>query len=248
MTANRLGNVRLTLVTITSLFYWSFCALCFLLIGALLLPLRRQRRVHQLGQLWFKRALTGYVHILSGFGIADCDYTGFEKLRHQTGGYVVAPNHPSMWDVVFLLSKLDPMTCVFKASLIFNPMFSGGAMLAGLIPNTPPLRMVKRAVDVLESGERVLFFPEGTRTRKHEGLLNPLQGSMGLIAKYSQVPVWPVLVQTDTDYLSKGWPVWRLPRKKTHIRMRVGDPIYCGADESVNDFNDRLRSIYLNSA
>lgn len=246
MTDDRLGVVRLTLVTLTSILWWSGGALFFLLMGLLLLPFRRHG-VERLGQRWFKQALTVYVHVLGGFGIAECDYSGFDKLTRQAGGYIVAPNHPAMWDVVFLLSKLDPMTCIFKASLIRNPLFFGGAMLAGLIPNAPAIRMVKRAVDVLGTGGRVLFFPEGTRTRKHEGVLNPLQGSMALVAKHAQVPVWPVVVQTDSDYLSKGWPVWHLPRKKTRLRMRVGEPLICGVDESVNDFNDRLRACYLKS-
>ena len=160
---------------------------------------------------------------------------------------MVAPNHPAMWDVVFLLSRLEPMTCIFKASLIRNPLFVGGAMLAGLIPNAPAIRMVKRAVDVLSGGGRMLVCPEGTRTRKPQGPLNPLQGSMALVAKLAQVPVWPVFVTTDSDYLAKGWPVWQLPRWQTHIRMRVGEPVCCGVDESIEAFNDRLRILYLES-
>ena len=247
MTNERLGVVRLILVTLTSLIYWSVGALLFLVMGVLLLPLRRHAGVQRLGQRLLKRGFTGYVHILGGFGIVECHYSGFEKLHTQAGGYIVAPNHPAMWDVVFLLSKLDPMTCIIKASLLRNPLLLGGAMLAGLIPNAPAIRMVKRAVEALGVGGRVLLFPEGTRTRKREGRLNPLQGSMGLVAKHAQVAVWPVLVQTDSDYLSKGWPVWRLPRKKTHLRMRVGESVICGADESVDAFNERLRANYLNS-
>jgi 1-acyl-sn-glycerol-3-phosphate acyltransferase len=246
MTGDCLGVLRLTLVTLTSILYWACGAMFFLIMGVLLLPLRRHAAVQRLGQRWLKRGFTGYVHILGGFGIVECTYSGFEKLHQQPGGYIVAPNHPAMWDVVFLLGRLDPMTCIFKASLLRNPLLLGGAMLAGLIPNAPAIRMVKRAVEVLGMGGRVLFFPEGTRTRKREGVLNPLQGSMGLVAKHSQVPVWPVMVQTDSDYLSKGWPVWRLPRKKTHLRMRVGEPLSCGIDESVDAFNDRLRARYLN--
>ena len=238
---------RLTLVSLTSITFWAAGALWFLLVGLLLLPLRRQRRVLRLGQRWLRRGFTLYVRVLEGFGIVTCEYLGFEKLSQQTGGYIVAPNHPAMWDVVFLLSRLDPMTCIFKSSLIRNPLFVGGAMLAGLIPDSPAIRMVKRAVEVLGSGGRVLFFPEGTRTRKRLGPLNPLQGCMGLVAKRAQVPVWPVFVTTDSDYLSKGWPVWRLPRRQTHIRMRVGEPVTCGADESVGDFNERLRTLYLDS-
>lgn len=247
MKQGRLGVTRLALVTVTSLICWTIGALWFLVMGLLLLPMRRQRGMLMLGQRWLRWWFSLYVWVLKTFGIVTCEYTGFEKLAQQTGGYIVAPNHPAMWDVVFLLSRLDPMTCIFKASLIRNPLFVGGAMLAGLIPNAPAIRMVKRAVDVLGGGGRMLFFPEGTRTRKLQGPLNPLQGSMALVAKRSQVPVWPVFVTTDSDYLAKGWPVWHLPRWQTHIRMRVGEPVCCGVDESVEAFNDRLRIIYLNS-
>jgi len=246
MTSDRLGVVRLTLVSLVSLVCWTSGALFFTVMGALLLPFCCHG-VHRLGQRWFKQILTVYVHVLGAFNIAECDYVGFEKLRQHAGGYIVAPNHPAMWDVVFLLSRLEPMTCVFKAGLIRNPLFVGGAMLAGLIPNAPVIRMLNRAAEVLGEGGRVLFFPEGTRTRKREGRLNPLQGSVALVARQAQVPVFPVVVRTDSDYLSKGWPVWRLPRKKTRLSMRVGDPVTCGVDESVMEFNGRLRAIYLNS-
>lgn len=245
MTQDRLGVVRLALVTLVSIICWTAGALFFLVMGALLLPLRRQSS-QRLGQRWFKQILAFYVRVLAAFRIAECDYIGFEQLHRQAGGYIVAPNHPAMWDVVFLLARLDPMTCIFKASLIRNPLFCGGAMLAGLIPNAPAIRMVKRAAEVLGAGGRVLFFPEGTRTRKHEGRLNPLLAGMVLVARQARVPVFPVVVSTDSDYLSKGWPVWRLPRKTTRLSMRVAEPLVCGANESVDDFNARLRAIYLN--
>lgn len=243
----RLGVMRLILVTFTTIICWALGALWFLLAGIILLPYRGRQWIRRLGQCWLRRGFTFYVRVLEAFKIVTCEFTGFDKLEFQTGGYIVAPNHPAMWDVVFLLSRLEPMTCIFKASLIRNPFFFGGAILAELIPNTPARQMVKRSVEVLGCGGRVLFFPEGTRTRKSECRLNPLQGSMGLVAKYSQVPVWPVFVTTDSDYLSKGWAVWRLPRWQTHIQMRIGESITCGAEESVEAFNARLRTLYLSS-
>ena len=241
----RLGVSSVLLAALVSAICWPIGALWFLVAGLLLLPLRWHPVTQRLGQQWLSRAFTLQVRILQFFGIVTCEYIGFEKLGKKPGGYIVAPNHPSMWDVVFLLSRLDPMTCVFKAGLIRNPFFIGGAVLAGLIPNTPPIRMIKRASERLNAGRSLLFFPEGSRTLKQNGVLNPLQRSMGLVAKRTQVPVWPIVVTTDTDYLSKGCPVWRLPRMRTHIRMRVGDALYCGVDESVDDFNNRLRSCYF---
>lgn len=245
MSQERLGVIRIIVAASVSAFCWFLGALWFLVTGLLFLPLYWHPRIHRLGQRWLSRAFTVQVRVLEWLGIVTCEYTGFEKLGQQPGGYILAPNHPSMWDVVFLLSRLDPMTCIFKASLIRNPLFIGGAVLAGLIPNSPPIRMIKRAVTVLRNGGSLLYFPEGTRTLKRNGVLNPLQGSMALVAKRAQVPVWPVFVTTNTDYLSKNCPVWRLPRIKTHIHMRVGDALLCGTDEALDDFNDRLRTIYL---
>lgn len=245
MNAGHLGTIRLTLCVTLSIILWTLGATYFLFFGTLLLPFRSQRSIRSFGQHSLRLAFALYVQVLTRFGIVTIEYLGFEKLDAQSGGYIVAPNHPAMWDVVFLLNRLKPMTCIFKASLIRNPLFMGGALLAGLIPNSPAIRMVKKAVDVLGEGGRVLYFPEGTRTRKSENLLNPLQGSMAIVAKHSQAPVWPVFVTTDSDYLSKGWPVWRLLRRQAHLRMKLGNPLCCGPDESIESFNSRLQSFYL---
>ncbi|MES2879350.1 MAG: 1-acyl-sn-glycerol-3-phosphate acyltransferase, partial [Pseudomonadota bacterium] len=84
-----------------------------------------------------------------------------------------------------------------------------------------PLRkMIHLAVEDFQNGSHLLLFPEGTRTTKVP--VNPLSGSIGIIAHKAHVPVQTVLIETDTHYLSKGWPLFRKPAMPITYRVRLG--------------------------
>ena len=80
--------------------------------------------------------------------------------------------------------------------------------------------MVKESVAHLRRGGVLLLFPEGTRTIHSP--INPLVGSVGLIAKYANVPVQTLVIETDSPYLSKGWPLFRRPSLPITYRVRLG--------------------------
>jgi 1-acyl-sn-glycerol-3-phosphate acyltransferase len=183
--------------------------------------------------------------VLRFFDIVECRYEGFGRLKEQTGGMIVAPNHPALWDAVFVLAEVDHTACVLKASLMCNPILFGGATAAGFIPNEPIHKMLRQCIDTLKGGGRLLFFPEGTRTRAENGQMNPFQGGLALVAKNAEVPVWPVYVQTNSRYLSKGWPLWRLPTEKVCITMTVGEPLRFSASGDAQAFLNDLRQSYL---
>jgi 1-acyl-sn-glycerol-3-phosphate acyltransferase len=81
-------------------------------------------------------------------------------------------------------------------------------------------RMVLQACDDFKNGSHLLLFPEGTRTTRHP--VNPLTGSAGLIARQAGVPVQTVIIETDTPFLCKGWPLFRKPTMPLHFRVRLG--------------------------
>jgi 1-acyl-sn-glycerol-3-phosphate acyltransferase len=64
------------------------------------------------------------------------------------------------------------------------------------------------------------LFPEGTRTTREP--INPLVGSVGLIAKQARVAVQTLVIETDSPYLSKGWPLFRRPELPIIYRVRLG--------------------------
>lgn len=230
---------------VASLIYWLAGGACFFGLCLLLPLLFCRHRAKEAGQGALKLAFRGFVRLLRAFGVVECEYAGFDRLRAQTGSLIVAPNHPALWDAVFVLAEVDHAACVLKASLMNNPLLFGGATAAGFIPNEPSHRMLRQCIEVLRGNGRLLLFPEGTRTRAEHGRLNPLQGGLAVIARNSGAPVWPVFVQTNSRYLSKGWPLWRLPREKVRLRLTVGDPVVCPEDGDIQAFLEALRARYL---
>jgi 1-acyl-sn-glycerol-3-phosphate acyltransferase len=80
--------------------------------------------------------------------------------------------------------------------------------------------MIRESVAHLRRGCVLLLFPEGTRSR--HAPINALTASVGLIAKYAKVPVQTLLIESDSPFLSKGWPLFRRPRLPITYRVRLG--------------------------
>src|ERR1700722_3631727 len=133
---------------------------------------------------------------------------------------ILAPNHPCLIDALLILSRHPNMVCVMKAELMKNVFLGAGARLARYVRNESSRQMVKESVTHLQEGAVLLLFPEGTRTT--QAPINPLFGSVALIAKHAQVPVQTLIVETDSPYLSKGWPLFKRPSLPITYRLRMG--------------------------
>src|SRR4029079_14489679 len=76
-----------------------------------------------------------------------------------------------------------------------------------------------RAMRILEAGQVLAVFPEGTRSR--DGALQPVREGVGMLALRSGAPVLPVAV-VDSDL---AWPRGRLlPRVGGRVSGRLGRP------------------------
>lgn len=160
--------------------------------------------------LWSMR-VTGLVHL---------DLGALDALRHERG-LVVAPNHPSLLDVVLVASRVPHVVCILKAGLLENPLLGGSARLAGYIRNDAPLPLVRQACEALRAGSNLLVFPEGTRTTG--GTVGPFKGGFALMARQAGAPVQAVFIEQNTPYLGKGWPIWRKPPLPLVYRARLGE-------------------------
>jgi 1-acyl-sn-glycerol-3-phosphate acyltransferase len=225
--------------------YWGVGGTFFLILSFILGPILPEAQSRRIGKQLIQFAFYWFTRLLRLFRVARCEYVGFEKLDSYQGGLVLAPNHPAIWDAVFIMARIGGLTCILKAALLRNPLVAGGARLARFIANDPPNEMVKRCVKALTSGERLLLFPEGTRTRKKEGPVNEFRGGAAIIARHAGVPIFPVFIETTSDFGSKGWPAWLPDYQTAHIRMTLGTPMVCGEKESAHEFLERLRAAYI---
>jgi 1-acyl-sn-glycerol-3-phosphate acyltransferase len=133
---------------------------------------------------------------------------------------ILAPNHPCLIDALLILTRHPNIVCVMKSELMRNVFLGSGSRLARYVRNDSPRQMVKESVAHLRDGGVLLLFPEGTRTTREP--INSLVGSVGLIAKHANVPVQTLVIQTDSPYLSKGWPLFRRPELPIIYRVRLG--------------------------
>lgn len=211
---------------------WTILALVLLTA----LPARRRRA-------WARHSMMAGFRLFSRFltltGAYRLDVAALDALR---GGpaLILAPNHPTAFDAIVLLTRHPDLACVLKPGLLANPFLGAGARLAGFIRSDPPRRMVKDAVAQLRQGSSVLLFPEGTRTRCSP--VNPLTAGVAVIARHARVPIQAVLIETDSPYLGKGWPLLKAPRLPIHYRVRLGQRFEPPGD--VPECMHRLESEY----
>jgi 1-acyl-sn-glycerol-3-phosphate acyltransferase len=160
-----------------------------------------------------------YVWSLRAMGAYKLDLSALDALR---GGpsMILAPNHPQLIDALLIIARHPNIACVMKSELMRNVFLGAGSRLARYIRNDSPRQMIKEAVSQLHDGCIVLLFPEGTRSLVAP--INPLKSSIGIIAKHAQVPVQTLLIETDSPYLSKGWPLFRRPTLPITYRVRLG--------------------------
>jgi len=209
-----------------------FGLLCLLwsLFAVVLHPLLPTRLGRPLGRWVIMAAFRLFLGSLSLSGRFRFDLRELDALRGEKA-LIIAPNHPSLWDAVLIVSRLPDVACVMKADVINNIFLGAGARLARYICNESLRRMIVLAVADLQRGSRLLLFPEGTRTVRPP--IGPLKGSIGVIASRAGVPVQTVIIETDSLFLTKGWPVYRKPRLPMHYRVRLGRRFEAPADGAV---------------
>jgi 1-acyl-sn-glycerol-3-phosphate acyltransferase len=188
-------------------------------IAMIIYPLLSERRGRALGRYVIMTVFRLYLASLSASRRFSFDLEALDALRDEPS-LVIAPNHPCLLDAVMLISRLPNVACVLKANLMNNIFLGAGSRLARYIRNEPARRMVQLATQDFDCGSHLLLFPEGTRTTSRP--VNPLKGSVGLIAHHAQAPVQTILIETDSLYLSKGWALFRKPPMPIHYRVRLG--------------------------
>lgn len=201
--------------------------LIWLPLAMVLYPLIPRSVARPLGRRTISFGLRLYLRLLQGLCACHFDLSEIDTLRNS-GPLILAANHPSLLDAVFILACLPDTVCVMKASLMDNILFGAAARLARYIRNDPPLSMILHCRDELQRGSQLLIFPEGTRTDNFP--LNPCQPTIGLIAARANVPVQTLLIEYSTPYLGKAWPLFQRPRLPLTCRVRLGQRFAPPAD------------------
>jgi 1-acyl-sn-glycerol-3-phosphate acyltransferase len=122
------------------------------------------------------------------------------------GGAVIVANHASLIDILVLFDLFRPFKWVSKAENFKLPFIGWNMHLNGYVPLKRGDRasveaMLARCDELLEQGNPVLFFPEGTRTK--DGRLQPFKDGAFELAVRHGVPLVGVAVHGTGRALPK---------------------------------------------
>jgi 1-acyl-sn-glycerol-3-phosphate acyltransferase len=191
-----------------------------------LLPDARGRAVGQHGVSWVYRIFWATARMS---GMLRIDNAALAALRDEPGGLIIAANHPSLLDALIIIARVPRTVCIMKASLMDNVFLGAGSRLARYIANDSPRQMIRGAVERLKAGDHLVLFPEGTRSPSPTQV-HPFRPGITLMAHRAGVPIQTVLIETDSPYLGKGWPLWKLPPLPVVFRARLGERFAPDAD------------------
>ncbi len=129
---------------------------------------------------------------------------GRENLKKvQTGGCILAPNHVSAIDPVFVVVTRfwGKRMVVFAKKELFeiNALLTWFFRCMGALcvrGTRDELETIDKTVEVCKNGGTLLIFPEGTREK--EGKLLPPKSGLFVIAAQAAVDVVPVRILYDT--------------------------------------------------
>ncbi len=207
-------------------------SLAWNLIAVLLMPALPATAGRTLGRRVIADAYRLFWRVATCSGMMRIDARCLDALRHEHG-LILAANHPTMLDALLLVSRLPRSACIMKATLMRNVFLAGGARLAGYIRNDSAHSMIRLAVQDLRRGGQLVIFPEGTRSERSGGAaVNAFRPGVTLIAKLAQAPIQTVFIDTDSPYLGKGWPLWRVPPLPLVFTLRLGQRFEPVADSA----------------
>jgi 1-acyl-sn-glycerol-3-phosphate acyltransferase len=160
-------------------------------------------------------------------GLMRIDNRALDALERDQG-LIIAANHPTMLDALLIIARVPRGICIMRSSLMRNPFLGAGARMARYIRNDPPRGMIRSAVHNLREGGQLVLFPEGTRTVVPP--VNPFRPGITLMAHMAQVPIQTVIIESDSPYVGKDWPIWRIPQFPVVVRLRLGQRFAPEAD------------------
>jgi 1-acyl-sn-glycerol-3-phosphate acyltransferase len=173
-------------------------------------------------------------------GLVRLDVLNPENLPTE-GPAIVVANHLSFFDSVLLMFALPrPVSVLGKAEYtdrrITNWLFCGAGMIPIRRENPGDLvRAFAEVGAVLDRGEAVGMFPEGTRSR--DGLLHRGHCGAAHLALTTGAPIVPVGIIGTDQILPTGA---RLVRPFRHATIDVGEPIHV-ADSGFTRSTSRAR-------
>ena len=166
----------------------------------------------------------------------------------KTGPFVIVANHSSLLDGFVLVSSVKPKITFMSAAYLFKMPFVGNILRGvGAIPvqgKGSDIKLIKKAMKVLQAGGVLGIFPEGKIVNEKDGF--SAKAGAAYLAIKADVPIIPMAIKGANKVLPLGA---KFPKLKK-IEVKIGKPISCSKKIKLNKkiledtVNSYMKEIY----
>jgi 1-acyl-sn-glycerol-3-phosphate acyltransferase len=179
-------------------FFFGFCTLILLtlIFPFMRLALHPKERFKKYGRRFVSFYMRFYLGVLHIIGIVEVKVDEREKFRDLKSKIITA-NHPSLLDIIILLSLIPNADCIVNARLARNIV--GGVIRQLYILNSLDFEdLLNACTESLKQGNCLIIFPEGTRTPRQGKTI--FKKGAARIALYSGCNILPVRIEGNDKY------------------------------------------------
>jgi 1-acyl-sn-glycerol-3-phosphate acyltransferase len=154
----------------------------------------------------------------------------------QAGPLIVVANHISNADPPLVVGWLTPalgrqLHILAKEAIFVGPIgwFLRSQGVTPVRAGGSDMEAFRAARGVIERGEVLCIFPEGTRSAT--GIMGEAKPGVAMLATRTSAPILPVGISGSDAFLGRGKYI---PRLRTPITMRVGRPFTLNPDPDLS--------------
>lgn len=165
-----------------------------------------------------------FLNFMQALGIFTFDLEQAREQLKSVKGKIIIANHPTLIDVVALISLIPRADCVVKQGLWNNFFLKRVVRVADFINNDQDVnKLIENCKKTLEEGYNLVIFPEGTRTVPNQPM--KLQRGAANIAIRCQQNLLPVIIDCNPTTLTKQEKWYQIPPRRAQFSMRVIEEI-----------------------
>lgn len=161
-----------------------------------------------------------FIRFMQMLGIFTFDLKQAKDQLQDVDGKIIIANHPSLIDVVALISLVPKANCVVKEGLWNNFFLKRVVRVADFINNDQDVNnLIQNCNKSLQEGYNLVIFPEGTRTVPNRPI--KLQRGAANIAIRCQKNLLPVIIDCNPTTLTKQEKWYQVPPRRAQFSMRA---------------------------
>ena len=203
--------------------------LCTIILVTLIFPLMRlflhpREKFRKSGRRFVSFSMKGFVSFMHFIGLIDLE-EGNRECYRNLNSKIVAANHPSLLDIIMLLSLIPNADCIVNMNLKRNIIVRGVVRQLYILNSLNFEDLLDACKESLDQGNCLIIFPEGTRTpRSGNAVLKRGAARIAMASGYSILPL--KIGGTDKYGLGKKDP-WTgfNPRERYVYSISLADEI-----------------------